>query len=171
MNVFLTGPIQIGKSTAIKRFLEKHAVPVSGFRTVLNRETKTLTMTIHPPVKTGLKEITTLRVASKNPEGGPPVPDLREFDRAGRLLGEMDLKGCPLFLMDELGYMERNAMEFRTSVEQILRSDTPVIGALRNKPDGPFWKLLHELEDTLILVVDEDNRDQIPQIIAEYLGY
>ena len=46
MNVFLTGNVQVGKSTAIKRFLEKENISPLGFTTHLDRSTGLLTIKI-----------------------------------------------------------------------------------------------------------------------------
>ncbi|MGN1350775.1 MAG: nucleoside-triphosphatase [Anaerovoracaceae bacterium] len=163
MNVFLTGDVQVGKSTAIRRFLEENNISVCGFRTCLNRENYQLNMEI-----IGKQGSENLLVAERKTEGGPPVPDLAAFDEGGRLLGEMDLTGASMLLMDELGYMERNALEFRGAVAELLDSGIPVVGVLRNKPEGPFWEMIHEHPETVLLTVTRENRDEMPRIVASY---
>ena len=82
MNVFLTGNVQAGKSTAIKRFLEKENISPLGFTTHLDRSTGLLTIKIIG--KDGDREI-----KAAAPIGGSrPVPDIEAFDRAGKMLKE-----------------------------------------------------------------------------------
>lgn len=161
--VFLTGDVQVGKSTAIRRFLEENGIAVRGFRTCLNRQNYHLNMEI-----LGAENSEVFEVAAREAEGQRPVPDLEAFDRGGRLLRQLDLSGASMVLMDELGYMERNALEFRGAVSELLEGELPVIGVLRSKPDGPFWQMLHQREDTVVLTVTLENRDEMPQIIASY---
>ena len=163
MNVFLTGNVQVGKSTAIKRFLEKENISPLGFTTHLDRSTGVLTIKIIG--KDGDREI-----KAASPIGGSrPVPDIEAFDRAGKMLTDMDTSDCDMFIMDELGFMERDAHVFTDAVPAMLDRGIRTVGVLRNKPDGPFWDMLHERDDTVILTVDEENRDDIPDIISRYM--
>ena len=163
MNVFLTGNVQVGKSTVIKRFLEKENISPLGFTTHLDRSTGVLTIKIIG--KDGDREI-----KAAAPIGGSrPVPDIEAFDRAGKMLTDMDISDCDMLIMDELGFMERDAHVFTDAVPAMLDRGIRTVGVLRNKPDGPFWDMLHERDDTVILTVDEENRDDIPDIIARYM--
>lgn len=163
MNVFLTGNVQVGKSTTIKRFLEKENISPLGFTTHLDRSTGLLTIKIIG--KDGDREI-----KAAAPIGGSrPVPDIEAFDRAGKMLTDMDTSDCDMLIMDELGFMERDAHVFTDAVPAMLDRGIRTVGVLRNKPDGPFWDMLHERDDTVILTVDEENRDDIPDIISRYM--
>ena len=163
MNVFLTGNVQVGKSTAIKRFLEKENISPLGFTTHLDRSTGLLTIKIIG--KDGDREI-----KAAAPIGGSrPVPDIEAFDRAGKMLTDMDTSDCDMLIMDELGFMERDAHVFTDAVPVMLDRGIRTVGVLRNKPDGPFWDMLHERDDTVIITVNEENRDDIPDIISRYI--
>ena len=163
MNVFLTGNVQVGKSTAIKRFLEKENISPLGFTTHLDRSTGVLTIKIIG--KDGNREI-----KAAAPIGGSrPVPDIEAFDRAGKMLTYMDTSDCDMLIMDELGFMERDAHVFTDAVPAMLDRGIRTVGVLRNKPDGPFWDMLHERDDTVIITVNEENRDDIPDIISRYI--
>lgn len=163
MNVFLTGNVQVGKSTVIKRFLEKENISPLGFTTHLDRSTGVLTIKIIG--KDGDREI-----KAAAPIGGSrPVPDIEAFDRAGKMLTDMDTSDCDMLIMDELGFMERDAHVFTDAVPAMLDRGIRTVGVLRKKPDGPFWDMLHERDDTVILTVDEENRDDIPDIISRYM--
>ena len=164
MNVFLTGNVQVGKSTAIKKFLEKKNIKPLGFTTHLDRKTGSLIMKLR-----GNSGDQTLEVAAPGGEHRP-LPDIGAFDRAGKLLTDIDTSGCDMLIMDELGFMEKDAAVFMAAVPALLDRGVPTIGVLRNKPDGPFWSMLHERGDTVILTVDEENRDDIPDMIAGYMA-
>lgn len=164
MNVFLTGNIQVGKSTAIRKFLEKENIKPLGFKTVLDRHTGILTMKV---MGNGSEYI--FPVAAAQAAMCRPVPDIEAFDHGGRLLEKIDTSDCNMLIMDELGYMERDAEVFRAAVSELLDRGVRTVGVIRNKPDGPFWKMLHERDDTVIITVDEENRNDIPDMIAGYM--
>ena len=158
MNIFLTGDVQVGKTTALNRFMEENGISPLGFRTELNRESRELVMKIYSP---GGEE--SLTVGYPGPDH--PLPDKDAFNEGGRLLKAMDTSGCRLILMDELGFLEKDSLVFQEAVRELLDGEIPVVGVLRNMPQGPFWKLLHEMEGTRVLTVDMKNRDRIPEIM------
>ena len=161
MNIFLTGNIQVGKSTAIRRFFEMEDIKPLGFTTHIDRQTGILTMKL---IGNDISEEIELAEPGKE---GRPVPDIDAFNKAGYMLKNMDLSGCNMLVMDELGFMEKDAAVFIATVEELLDKGIPALGVLRNKPEGPFWNMLHERADTVILTVDEKNRNMIPKMIAE----
>ena len=127
MNVFLTGNVQVGKSTAIKRYQEKENISPLGFTTHLDRSTGLLTIKIIG--KDGDREI-----KAAAPIGGSrPVPDIEAFDRAGKMLTDMDTSDCDMLIMDELGFMERDAHVFTDAVPAMLDRGIRTVGVLRNK--------------------------------------
>lgn len=164
MNIFLTGNIQVGKSTAIKKFLKKEKIKPLGFTTHLDRNTGSLMMKV-----SGNDGEYDFQVAAPG-KSHRPVPDTDAFDRAGRLLMYIDTKRCKLLIMDELGFLEKDASVFLAAVPALLDRGVNTIGVLRNKPDGPFWDMLHSRKDTVILTVDEENRNTIPDMISRYMS-
>lgn len=159
MQVFLTGAIQVGKSTAIRMYLAGAQVLPGGFTTAW-RSSGTLELRL---LETG----ETFSVARRVP--GRVVPDPAAFDAAGRRLCEL---GCsrPLLLMDELGFLERQALEFRGAVESLLDTGVPVLGVLRDRPDNPFTPRIASNPNAVILTVNRENRNQIPAEIQKLLA-
>lgn len=154
--------MQVGKSTAISRFIESGGYEPLGFRTKIDRDTGSLMMEVIGNNKTDRFE-----VASRGVGVNYPIPDIAAFDRAGELIRAADTSECGLFLMDELGFMERNAEVFKSAVEEVLDRGVKTVGVLRNRPDGPFWKMIHGRSDTVVITVTEENREDIPDIITE----
>lgn len=162
MNVFLTGNVQVGKSTAIKRFLENTGIKPLGFTTQLDRNTGSLFMNVMDNTGDILLEVA-------RPGGvHRPIPDMDAFNKAGAILRGIDTSECRLLIMDELGFMEKDAELFMAAVPELLDRGIPTVGVLRYKEDGPFWRMLHEREDTVIVTVTEENRSDIPDIISRY---
>lgn len=98
MHIFLTGPLQSGKSTAIAHYLVGRPEAPGGFRTHWDRAGGRLTLEL---LETG----ETLSVATMEPHG--VRADRAAFDAAGERLLSAPAGRRSLLLMDELGFLER----------------------------------------------------------------
>ena len=64
-----------------------------------------------------------------------------------------------LLVLDELGFLERDAAAFRRRIQQVLDGPTPVLGVVRQVARA----------DTVVLTVTLENRDAIPALLCQYL--
>ena len=71
-----------------------------------------------------------------------------------------------LIVMDELGFFESNAALFQNKVLEILDSDTPVLGVLKQK-DIPFLNNIRNRNDVTIFVVTHGNRDEVFPVVLD----
>ena len=162
MHVFLTGEVQIGKSTAINRFLA--SVPekrVSGFKTVSRPRAGdgALEVLLSSPDGSN-SHVVGLRLGNGRYEGYPEI-----FDEYGPAL--LDGTG-DLVLMDEIGFMERHAARFSEAVLRTLDGTTPVLGVIKPKSTA----LLDEIRarrDVCVMEVTAQNRDIIPTLLSRLL--
>ena len=152
MHIFLTGPLQSGKSTAIARYLVGRPEAPGGFRTHWDRAGGRLTLEL---LETG----ETLSVATMEPHG--VRADRAAFDAAG---------GRSLLLMDELGFLERCSPVFQRAVFTLLDGPTPVLGVLRRHAKSPFWGPVSRRADVRLLPLTVENRAEIPTELARLLG-
>ena len=152
MHIFLTGPLQSGKSTAIARYLVGRPEAPGGFRTHWDRAGGRLTLEL---LETG----ETLSVATMEPHG--VRADRAAFDAAGRR---------SLLLMDELGFLERCSPVFQRAVFTLLDGPTPVLGVLRRHAKSPFWGPVSRRADVRLLPLTVENRAEIPTELARLLG-
>ena len=123
MNIFLTGEIQVGKSTIINKFLDSHKnLKVGGFRTISNFDENL-------GVKGGVYIVS---ASDKNPifTENNHVGNRGEIKKG--FSDKFNLKGveflsnvddCDLILMDEIGFMESKAKEFSNLLISILDKD------------------------------------------------
>lgn len=156
MHLFLTGPKQIGKSTALRRLLEGRDISVGGFRTVRIRLTDGASIHMVPPQETEFTDEN--RIFSRrrgvlhiNPE---------DFDRIGCGLLS-DSQHHDLVLMDELGPAEADSAKFRQAVLDTLDGHVPVYGILQ-VADSPFLDAIARRPDVQVVTVTEENRDELP---------
>lgn len=172
MNIFLTGDIQVGKSTLIRRILEaRPGLRVGGFRTVPG------------PVKgDGLSDVYIVPAAGSAPltdgdrvvsrwldEGSRRImarPDV--FDRLGcKLLEHRD--NCDLLIMDEIGVQEAEAIRFQQAVLHSLDGNTPVLGVVRSKK-GILTDAVRSHPKTKLVTVTVENRDELLKDLLEWIG-
>ena len=79
------------------------------------------------------------------------------------------LTGTPaLWVMDECGRLERDALAFQRAVLEKLEGDTPVLGVVRE--GFPGWtKSIASHPNVELITVTEDNRDALPELIRAQL--
>ena len=158
--LFLTGARGVGKSTCIDRVLGGIACPVGGFRTRFASDNRSLLL---------LSDVSDrdARIAAHfTGEGKIPVPET--FNGYGvSLLSSIPAPG--LLLMDELGFLERDALAFRCAVLDALDADTPVLGVIRQGALG-WLDALRRHERVEVVTVTEENRDTLPGEIRKRLA-
>lgn len=127
MHVFLTGDVQIGKSTAIRRAIAQLGRPVYGFRTFFtDRESAEKSLYMLPAAaERAPGQEDAVAVFS----GGRPTPLTARFDALGAsLLRAAQAHPEGLILMDECGRFEREAYAFQREIARCLDGDIPVLG-------------------------------------------
>ena len=165
-HIFLTGNVQVGKSTVIDKVLDGLNVTVGGFRSGSGQERHENGRWLYlwdagrAPVCDEVH-----RVAYITPEERQSFPE--QFDRLGcDALRHAKTSGVDLILMDECGFLERNAAKFQAEVLDTLDGDIPVFGVVRLRSSGWTDAIRNHPKVTLITVTEE-NRDELPgQIIS-----
>ena len=136
-HVFLTGRKQIGKSTLIRKELERYKKE--------NGEESA-------PSEENLLFICGSADRSRSDE---------RFDRMGsRILEESMRNGAELLIMDELGPNEAGALVFQEAVLRALDGEIPILGVLQ-EADSPFLKKVAAHPKVRVIRVTEENRDAL----------
>lgn len=128
--ILICGPRGVGKSTLIRRLTALYPGPVSGF--VTKRETVAdgeglFPIYIHPAACPESRR-------QYGPENLIGRCDRRRSVRCTPAFddwGPRLLEGPGLLLMDELGFLERDAHRFQEAVLAALRGDQPVLAAVK----------------------------------------
>lgn len=160
MHVFLTGALQVGKSTLVRRVAAAAAVPVGGFETrfVGGRENPARMLCIGAP--DGRGDVVVARFSA-----GKPLPEPAAFDREGcRLLADARAS-AGLILMDECGRLERDALAFQQAVLGALDGGIPVLGVVRQDAGG-WTEAIWRHPGVRVIVVTEENRDALAAELA-----
>lgn len=153
MNVILTGARQIGKSTALNRFLADYTGSVAGFHTVFDTRSdpKNRRLLLCPLPDGSVETAVTWT-------DGTPRVDLAVFDRC---VPPLLAQQADLFVLDELGKFEGGAAEMQKAMEALFDSGADVLAVVRL--DAPDWMgALKSRPDVTVLTVTAENRDFIP---------
>lgn len=161
MNVILTGEKRVGKSTALARFLAAYPGRARGFRTCFSNDRA---LPHEKLIMAGLDGGNAACVVSW--ENGLPRPDLAAFDAQGDTL--LSAPDADLLVMDELGKFEGGADGFRRAVERAFAGNVPVLAVVRLDTGG-WMQALKDRADTAVVTVTPENRDAVPDMLAELL--
>ena len=168
-NLFLTGEVDAGKSTVIRKTLALlPPIVCGGFRTVSV-----------PVSQEALIEVYLEKAWEKTPQDLSHLVGTRfgfghftaypkVFDSVGASILTSVPDGSALIIMDELGVMENDAAVFRKAVFEALSGKLPVLGVIKPK-HTEFLDAVRAHEHSEIFEVTDRNRDELPQILAEKL--
>lgn len=162
LHIFLTGEIQVGKSTLIRRVLAALGpLTLGGFRTVSEPDAETGELGVfllpagRPDAPRTAENRVGLRIPGRGGVGAPAV-----FDAAG-VAALAGAEGAQLILMDEVGRMEREAAAFTARIAALLDCETPILGVLRGAAQTPLARAIRAHPGTELITVTPENREAL----------
>lgn len=164
-NIFLTGAPSSGKTTIIKKVIAMLPEPCKGFYTeeerVEGKRVGFLLRTIDG--KTGYlahQDITSKFYIRRY---GVSIENIEKI-AIPSILPVAD----QIIILDEIGKMECFSEKFRDAALLALDSPNKVIGTI-TLGGTDFIQQIKQRDDIKIFEVNEENRDQLPEMIAEWL--
>ncbi len=161
----LTGPPGCGKTTAIRKVLERLSCAANGFYTQEMREggTRTGFKLITLDGREGILAHTSIRARSRVGKYGV---DLSVMDgiAVDAIRRGIDERG--LIVIDEVGPMELLSHRFRAVVLEALDSDRPVIGTVMRR-SSPFADAIKARPDVRLIEV---YRGKMESVVQEIVG-
>lgn len=157
-NLFFTGEIQVGKSTLLGKLLKKSGLRPGGAETGFGpwRAEAERRLFLYPY---GQPDYTAEAVCCRmGPRGKAVLP--RVFDARGAALirAAMADSSVEVIVLDELGFLEKDALGFRAAVLEALACPKPVWGVLRL--GGGCWR---DVDLGRIITVTRENRDELAE--------
>ena len=155
-NLFLTGEIGMGKSTLLKKLIEKINTSIGGYvteRVIDNNALKYNLISLYD----GNEEYTISKMPL-NKNSNVPEIFLSSFNDGVFNILEKSFYERNVIIMDELGFMESKAYRFQNIVFRLLDSSKTVIGVLK-KRDCAFLNNIRNRKDVIIIEVTEENRN------------
>ena len=186
-HLFLTGPSGIGKSTLLREELGWMMQTAGGLATVRVKDSsgRLLGYDLLPAAALGgVAGYTPLRFLDYSVD--PPARDNEIFRSAGvRLLTEAQYYSFAL--LDEIGGYELLIPEFRHALEDLLNSETPIIGVLKGRENAAalqqqfalgskfnlqleqLYSALSRDEDTVILTMTKPGDTVCRSVVAQWV--
>jgi nucleoside-triphosphatase len=178
-HIFLTGERGVGKSTAIRKLTDRLVslrVDVGGFKTLPGPEDELGRDAVYIMPYGENAEL----ASAFSRDRAVAVRDRRAFRYESYAdvfdgIGAELLRGaarCDLIIMDELGFMEADALVFQKTVLSILDGVTPVLGVVKPPSASkrvPFLDVVRSHEKARVFTVTSENRDEIPDMLFELL--
>lgn len=164
----LTGRPGVGKTTCLRRALERLGRPAGGFFT---EELRARGGRVGFALVTldGRRAI----FAHVHHRGGPRVGkygvDLDALDRVGVPAVRAAIEAGRLVVIDEIGKMELASAAFREVVEAALGSSVPVLGTILAAPH-PWADRIKASPGATLVEVTRENRDALPAELAGRLA-
>lgn len=161
-HIFLTGEIQIGKTTAIKSFLNTSGLKADGYLTRFTTREQERELMLYR-FDTDIGESDGKIAVKMN------MPDYELFIDTFDVHGAEIIRASGkhgLIIMDELGVFEERAPNFKAAVKEKLAGDIPILGVIK-KRESPFLDALRAYPDIELITVTVENRDDIPELLCQ----
>ena len=172
MHIFLTGDVQVGKSTIINKTLAALKIErPGGFRSVSV-----------PDLPDGAMSVYLLAAAEKAPAMGDfnrvgirkgCGRGIEKFPQAFETAGVQALKNAEqsrLILMDEVGRMESAAAQFSARMEALLDGSVPILGVVQKIADTPLANAIRTHPNVRVLTVTKENREEMAQEVLRLIS-
>lgn len=166
MHIFLTGEIQVGKSTIVRKIIEDWGIIPGGFITYFTpgRRKKNEYLYIGPAWEE--KGYLTSRAVAMLHEDRMPEGLTQRFETEGVAILRESRKWAKLIVMDELGIFEGDACAFQREIISCLDGNIPVIGVIK-KVSFPSWlDGVKAHPKVKVIEVDQNNRDAVVKEIV-----
>ncbi|WP_103065759.1 nucleoside-triphosphatase [Petrotoga sp. HWH.PT.55.6.1] len=163
-NIFLTGSVGVGKSKIISKVIKQLSLNISGFSVA--REGKKNNWNSFYLVQASSfnnnnqsKKSEFNRFAFRSDYSKNWEINIRVFDKLGvQLLTNID--DADVVIMDELGRFELTAFKFQKKVIEVLNSDKPVLGVIKDE-SNVFLDDIRNRKDVQIFRVTLENREEV----------
>lgn len=167
MHIFLTGEVQIGKSTVINNILSLLNVSYGGFKTYFGKDRNLSDKNLYINSATKSHVFNEENVIVRFKEGCAPLVDVLKFNMYGSELIRTAKYRADLILMDECGSLEAKALEFQKEVINALNGFKPVLGVV--KLDSKGWTdAIRNHPNVELITVTKENRNYLPKILKDY---
>lgn len=165
-HIFITGEIQVGKSTVIQKTVQLMNAKYGGFRTYFSADRGDPNRCLYINNASLPATYDDAHVVARLSHVSPPVIIPQRFDALGTVYIEEAGKTARLIIMDELGNFEDTALRFQHAVLDALDRDVQILGVVKLSATGWVDTIRNHLNVSLI-TADKQNRDNLPEFLAD----
>ncbi len=165
--ILLTGRPGVGKTTVIKRVVERLGRHAGGFYATEIRKggRRQGFRIVTLDGQEGVLSHVDIKGRPRVSRYGVNTRDLEEVGVAALRRAAMD---ADLIVVDEIGKMELFSEAFRRAVAEAIEGDKPVLGTVMASPE-PWVDALKGLPQVTVLEVTRENREQLVSLVIELL--
>lgn len=167
MHIFLTGEIQVGKSTVINKTIRLLEIKYGGFKTYFGHDRNSENKTLYINSADESKEFNEDKILVQFIEGKSPFVNIQKFNTYGCQLIRDARKKSDLILMDECGKFESKALDFQSEIYKTLDESKPVLGVVRLSSKG-WTDRIRNHPKVKIITVTKENRNQLPRMLYNH---
>lgn len=167
-NFFLTGKINIGKTTVLNRVLKDHRfynLKIKGYRTKPLVENGVVRGYIFQIINGEKKHFAHVNLLSSEKFDRYKI-DPFVFNDLGIMALKDAIINADIIVMDEIGVMEKKAQKFINIILHCLDSEKLVLGVYQQRAHW-FVELIQNRDDILIFEIFKNNRDIIHREIIK----
>ena len=169
MHLFLTGEIQVGKTTIITKTVELLQMTPGGFKTYFGPDRKLPDRLLYMNSAAEPKVFRAEYAVARFFKAGPPKIFTERFSSYGVDLIRSGRRSSNLIIMDECGSLERDALAFQQAVIEALEGKPPILGVVKLASKGWTDQIRNHPKVQLITVTKE-NRNALPLILADRIA-
>lgn len=164
-HIFLTGEIQTGKSTAIRRFLGNTCLSFDGI------------ITRYDTMQSPERKLYMYRLDSTAGETDARLAVNMNFPHTEIFSDVFNIHGAEiirasgkrdLIIMDELGSFEEKSPDFKSAVFEKLDGHKQVCGVVKLR-NSPFTDEVKAHKNVRLITVTEENRNEIPALLQKLI--
>jgi len=167
MNYLLTGHPGAGKTTIIKKLIEKLKLPAGGFYTEEIRENNVRTGFAMVTLS-GFKGVLAHRNFKSRHKVGKYGVGVHTLNRIGVTEIELCLVEKKVIVIAEIGKKQHLSPQFQEVVWKALDADNPVLGTI-TLARHPFAQKVKDREDVKIYEVTKENQDEVLKTLSKEL--
>lgn len=173
MNIFITGPPGIGKTSVlnkVKTEIKKIGLVVGGFYCPeIIKNGRRIGFTIID-IETGESGVLA-SIKTEGPRIGKYGVNLENIDKIGVKALEKSLEKADFIFIDEIAPMELQSQKFREAVKKVIEGEKTVIAVIHQKSKDKLVLSLKNRDHALIFEVTYENRDLLDREILQVIHH
>lgn len=166
-HIIIAGKRHVGKTTLVNHLLEGREEPVYGFRTVAGKSMRKgyRSFFIHPAGADERIESEENHIGDGNGVGPVGYPDA--FNNYGIRCLQAEPGG--IIVMDELGFMEKDAEKFCAKVLDLFDGNIQIIATAKAGHDIDFLNKILNHPNAEVYYITPENRDELYEVLKSRL--
>ena len=163
MIYLIQGDIGVGKSTLLRNLTAHLQLEPAGFLTEkVVRDDGGFLIYLHPLDRP--KRYTTDRIVGERRPGQKRQPRTEAFEAAAEWIQK--IPAGQAVLLDELGFLEEDALHFQEAVRSLLLRSSLALVAIK-PAHTPFLDSIRALPQTQLYTITPENRNELLQMLKE----